>query len=427
MPNRHAWTSPPAPAAVRTGLDDVRALAAQLGRTPSAGETAGALLAALAAASSASRASLMVVDPATGRLVIAAAQGLPAHVVGQDVASRPRGIAEWVFRNRRALRLEGDVRDARLEGSGPGGLGVDSAVSLPLLAQGAAIGVLNLARHSPAPRFTDAEAEALVVALAPVADCLARVRARELAARSWAALADGAAARCSLMPLGALEVAGYELAFARRGAARVACDVVERVGHERGGHSLLALDVSGAGADAAALAAFVQGLFVALACHERSPAGIVSRIDAELMARHGGRRPARMWVARLSLTGRLEACRAGYPPPAWVPADGHPHITLDDGGPPAGALAGVRYGEERMRLLPGDIVVVTSDGVLEARGAGDQPFGARRVGGIVDARRRMPLDSLCEAILDGAAEWSGRPTPADDAIALALRYTPGDD
>jgi hypothetical protein len=33
---------------------------------------------------------------------------------------------------------------------------------------------------------------------------------------------------------------------------------------------------------------------------------------------------------------------------------------------------------------------------------------------------------VCEAILDGAIAWSGRPVPTDDAIAFALRYTPGD-
>lgn len=405
-------------------LDSVAAAAGDLGSTPDLSIAARTLLESLASATGAARASIMLVNPSTGRLTITAALGLPGHLVGQDVVPRPRSIAEWVYRNGRGIILNGEVRDQRFEASGEDSGAIESALSLPLVAGTQPVGVVNLARTA-APLFGDDAMAEIAAGLAPVASALERVRTAEHATRSWAALADGAAGRCSLMPLGCLEVRGYELGFDRRGSARLCADAVERVPHASG-QSVLVLDVSGEGAEAATLAAFVQGTFAALAGHVRSAAEIASRISAAVHARTGGRRTAALWVAHLHRTGELAYCTAGYAPPRWVPADGSPQITLDRGGPIAGAFADATYEEERLRLLPGDLVTVVSDGVLEGRGTTDQPFGAARVAEIVDECRRQPLDHLCAAILDGAIRWSGRPVPIDDAVVFALRYTPGD-
>jgi stage II sporulation SpoE-like protein/GAF domain-containing protein len=409
-----------------SALARVSTAADAVARVPDVSETTHTLLASLADATGAVRASLMLVNPATGRLTISAALGLPEHLIGQDVVPRPRSISEWVFRQRRAIVLNGEVQDQRFESYGENTGLIESALSLPLEGASGPIGVVNLARHSPAPVFADDDQTQIAARLPAVASAIARARATAAATRSWTALADGAATRCSMMPLGRLEVRGYELAFARRGSERLCADGVERIAGAGGGQTLLVYDVTGDGSEAAVTAALVQGMFAALAGHVSSVTAIASRISAELFARLGGRRPASLWVGHLTRTGELAYCTAGYPAPRWVPADGSPQIALDRGGPMTGALAEPRYEEERLRLLPGDLVAMVSDGVLEGRSTTDQPFGITRVADVLDEHRRQPVDVLCEAVVEAAIAWSGRPTPVDDAVAFALRYSPGD-
>ncbi len=408
-----------------TSLRSVADVAASVARPLELSTTSATLLAALANATGSARASLMLLNPATGRLTIAAAIGLPQHLLGQDVVPRPRSIAEWVFRNRRGIVLNGEVRDQRFESSGEGSGQIESALSMPLEGRDGPLGVVNLARHSPAPVFSDQDQAALATTLSPVAEAVMRARTQLSATRSWTQLVNGAAGRCSMMPLGRLEVRGYELGFARHGSDRLCADGVERMADAGGGQMLLAWDVTGEGAEAATTAAFIQGMFASLAGHVGSVTGIAARVHAELLARHGGRRPAALWAAQLTRTGELSYCTAGYPAPRWVPADGSPQIALDCGGPLTGAFADTHFDEERIRLLPGDVVALASDGVLGGRSTTDQPFGLTRLADVLDEHRRQPLDVLCQAVIDASDAWSGRPTPVDDALAFALRYTPG--
>ena len=100
-------------------------------------------------------------------------------------------------------------------------------------------------------------------------------------------------------------------------------------------------------------------------------------------------------------------------------------VRLGTGGPAVGKSAQPHYEEEQVRLLPGDLVVVVSDAVLDARNVMGQPFGEERVAELVCEMRRHPLERVAEAILEGAQSYSGRREPTDDLCVIALRYAPG--
>jgi sigma-B regulation protein RsbU (phosphoserine phosphatase) len=170
----------------------------------------------------------------------------------------------------------------------------------------------------------------------------------------------------------------------------------------------------------------VQGLFVTLASPERSAAGIAARLGAEVHQRLGPRCATAAWIAQLSTRGELSYCNAGHSWPLWVPADGSVITRLDCGGPLLGALPAARYEEERLRLLPGDVLLLASDGVLGARGATDRPFGVERLAETATSLRGLPLARLAEGVLEAVVEYSARPVPTDDLTALALRFHPGD-
>lgn len=119
-------------------------------------------------------------------------------------------------------------------------------------------------------------------------------------------------------------------------------------------------------------------------------------------------------------TGRLRYASAGHPGPIWLPAGGTATI-LDGAGFPVG-LVETPVAEHEVELGVGDRLVVYSDGLLEAAGAGDLGmFGTARIAGALAARAEGPLGEALAASVAAALEHSGEQGFADDVSVLGLR------
>ena len=80
--------------------------------------------------------------------------------------------------------------------------------------------------------------------------------------------------------------------------------------------------------------------------------------------------------------GHLDYANCGHTPPLLVRADGR-YSKLTTGGPPLGLLAGARYLAGEVTVEPSDLLVLYTDGVVEAEGAGGEEFGVDRLAGVV--------------------------------------------
>jgi GAF domain-containing protein len=383
------------------------------------------LLAPLVNALGATRASLMLVNPDTGKLRIVAGLGLRAELIGRDIDWRPSSISEWVFRKGQGLVLHGAVRRDGLVGTAEGV--IESSMCLPLEGEGGTLGVLNLAGDASVAPFHEDEMAAIRAMLPPVAGAVERALRANMYSRHVAQLvaSRGLVGRTLLAP-GRHEARHYEIGFARLASARSGSAVCERFPLAQGGHLLLAMEPRAEGADGLLTSAFAQGLFAAGAARERSAAALAARANEELCARIAGHGETAAWIAALSPGGRVTSCNAGYPSPLWVPNDDSAIAQLCTGGPMIGAEVRATWQEEQVRLLPGDMVVAVSTGVLAARNVTGQPLGLARLLECVADWRRQPLDTLTQEIVRTVIAWSGRPVPIDDLTVLAVRFSPGD-
>lgn len=369
------------------------------------------------------RGSVLALDPRTGRLRIEAVAGLPEHLLGAD-ASRPRSISEWVLREGRGVVLQGRVRDERFEGLGD--RSPDSSLCAPLHGEHGPIGVLNLARPGSAGAFGEKDLVQVLAALSPFNVALERLRTLERGARALQGLERSERARPrSIANQPPLELRQYEIAVTHRVSPARAGDLCARVTHGDGTHTLIVADVVGDGAGAAIAAAYVEGVFRTVAAPQRSAAGIAAQIGTCVAERFGRGQPVALWVAQLGGNGHVASCIAGLASPFLVPSDGGPVLRLQRGGPPAGALEHRGYEEEVLRLLPGDTLVVVTDGILCEANAQGVPFGAERADESLSECRSLPLDGVTGALADAARRHAGRALPADDLLALAVRYRTG--
>ena len=139
-------------------------------------------------------------------------------------------------------------------------------------------------------------------------------------------------------------------------------------------------DVSGKGLPAALLMGVVQGAVRAsvgtgAASNHEDAAERLNHLLCMKTARE--RFVSLFWCYFDRENGSLRYINAGHLPPLLVrrDAEGSRVIRLDEGGPVLGLLPGVRYQQAVVAVKQGDLLVVFSDGILEAANAADEDFG----------------------------------------------------
>jgi hypothetical protein len=376
------------------------------------------LLSALLEDNGAARGSIMLLNPDTGRLRIVAGFGLPPEAIGKDLKPAVRRISDWVLRENQPLVLNGEVRDQRFDGSDPRA-GIDSALSLPLLGSRGPIGVLNLARVAAGSIFTPEDLDRIGGQVTPLGEYLERLQEHHWAFHGWTKLRGALRS----WPTEVHATRRYQMAVSLARSPRLAGDLYERMLHSSGAQSVLLGDVAGRGPIAIAAAALARGLFLAHARYSRSPAEIVRLMNLDLCEKFAGRSHLTLWVAHLTSAGEVVSCNAGFPEPLWIPIDGGRPRWLQSGGPPAGVQPEASYEQERIQLLPGDIVLGVTDGVLRATNPAGAELGLDPIEELAVEMRRRPLDQVVDGVLQAAREFSGATDPVDDQAALALRFT----
>jgi sigma-B regulation protein RsbU (phosphoserine phosphatase) len=153
-------------------------------------------------------------------------------------------------------------------------------------------------------------------------------------------------------------------------------------------------------------------------------AAAVSSVNRELARDNERAMFVTVFAARLDLaTGELEYVNAGHNPTYRLGASGCAPL----GGPvhPAlGALEDYAYRAERLRLAPGDALLLYTDGVVEARSARDEEFQPLRLEAYLHEARDATPEALVSGLVERVFEFAGEAPQYDDVTVLALRWRP---
>jgi serine phosphatase RsbU (regulator of sigma subunit) len=94
---------------------------------------------------------------------------------------------------------------------------------------------------------------------------------------------------------------------------------------------------------------------------------------------------------------------------------------LRTGGTVVGLFPRAAWEQATLRLEPGDLIVVFTDGIPEAGNAEDEEFGEKRLQSAVLRHRHLAAPALSEALLREVAEFLGDTPAQDDLTVLVAR------
>ncbi|HEX7502806.1 MAG TPA: PP2C family protein-serine/threonine phosphatase, partial [Acidobacteriota bacterium] len=111
---------------------------------------------------------------------------------------------------------------------------------------------------------------------------------------------------------------------------------------------------------------------------------------------------------------------AGHPPPLVV--RGGEVLAMAEGGLAVGMFTAVDYPVARFQMQGGDVLVLYTDGVIEAANEKDEEYSRERLGAAVAARRRLPAAELQAAVLEDIKGFCGRDEFADDLTLMVVKF-----
>jgi sigma-B regulation protein RsbU (phosphoserine phosphatase) len=190
------------------------------------------------------------------------------------------------------------------------------------------------------------------------------------------------------------------------------------------GEGLLGLavgDVAGKGTAAALYGAFASGTVRARAFERHRPADLLQRVNRTLRRRGLEGFFCTLAYAVFDLKGRrLILGNSGLPFPLYYSALARRAETLEVAGFPLGAFDGSTYEERTLDLASGDVLVLFTDGVVEASRNGEE-YGIGRLRGQLEAHASLGAGALGGRILADLDEFLGGLTPADDITFVVVK------
>jgi serine phosphatase RsbU (regulator of sigma subunit) len=218
---------------------------------------------------------------------------------------------------------------------------------------------------------------------------------------------------------------GFELAGASQTVCATGGDYFDFIPFPDG-HLLLALgDVSGHGLGAAILMAAARAYLRGIALTGSTIDTIINLVNTRLVE-DMDEEFMTLFLGLINPSSRsLIYYNAGHCPGVILDARGEARGTLPPSDLPLGIDAHHKYQESAVaQLVPGDLLLLVSDGVFEACAPNGGAFGMARVLDTVRASRHLPPAAII-ATLFGAVQEFSQIAPHDDMTSIVVKVVEG--
>ena len=189
-------------------------------------------------------------------------------------------------------------------------------------------------------------------------------------------------------------------------------------------------DVSGKGVSSALLASLLQGTFLMASGNPSHIEPRMARLNEFLLERTKGEKYATVFYCVMDRSGLFSYTNAAQCIPVLANTKGELRF-LESTSMPVGMFAGAPFLMVQEQLAPGDKIVIYTDGVTEAVGAGGAFFGSERLKQVIRENAAQSANGLHAALMQAVERFigltdemadEGNDVLADDVTALVIEY-----
>jgi phosphoserine phosphatase RsbU/P len=370
--------------------------------------------------------SLMLVDEKSDELVFEVAQGPVADKLkGGLRIRRGQGIAGSVHDTGEPLLIENAYEDARFnrEFDRLTGYRTQTILCVPLKIKERVIGVSQVINKLDGSNFNQEDMETLSLLCAHAAIAVENARLHHEILRSQQIEQDLAFAtriQLSFLPQEMPKLRGFRFSAHYQPAREIGGDFYDFIPLDDDRIGILIGDVSGKGVASALFMARFTTDFRVLAIREQNPERLMRRANEIVCAQScQGMFVTLLYMVLKKNGGQAVYVNAGHLPPIiWNGAEGKYATVRGKGGPPIGIVPDQHYPSSTMSLKPGDCILLSTDGLMEAKNDQGEQFGWGRIEHCLSAGD-SDVESAKSRISFSLSQFVGECPQADD-ITLVL-------
>ncbi len=336
------------------------------------------------------------------------------HLKGQPLELGSVAVSLAAIESRVPLVVPDVTKDDRFSAGLEAGWKSHSVLVAPMLVGGMVVGSIGFHYRSTDRAFGDAEVGFAARLATLLALAFENARRHDSERRIAKTLQEALLTTPRRIP-------GVDFGYLYRSATEAASvggdfyDLIELDANRAG---FLIGDVSGKGIEAATLTALVKNTVQALAYDSDSPAQVIATANDIILKSTPDSIFVTMFFCILDLTtGHLVYCRAGHPHPILRHRGGKMEL-LEVGSAMAGVLSDMEYTDGHAQLGVGDLLVLYTDGVTEAR-RDHEMLGEERLIEMVRTSGSSLTRDVPQGLFDQVLEFTGG-TLSDDVAIVSI-------
>lgn len=356
---------------------------------------------------------VLVEDERTGELKIQC-QRHRKQAFGGDLRV-PGTIIQHVISDRRGVLL-GDTSDENDEGVG-------TRMGAPLIYHGVHYGVVYVESKYSAFRQEDVDLLQTVATQAGLAMHATRVAAQLLTREKLERdLRVARQIQRSLLPANVPQVVGLDFAVHYEPAYQIGGDFYDFIWHDPSHLGLAVGDVAGKAISAALYMARLTSELRSRAAIARTPARLLRRVNQEISQLGDDGMFATLVYCIYDLENRsLVFTNAGHCVPLLRRGDRVFPLQAERAHtPPLGVTPELEAGEARVQLHSGDMLIMVSDGILEARDSRGNDYGLSRLSRRIRTARGAVSDVIKSILADIDSHCGDQGQQGDDMTIVAM-------
>ncbi len=336
-----------------------------------------------------------------------------------------QALLGWMHLNKKPLLLNNPRTDERFRGV-RWDESVLTLLCVPLIVKSELKGVLTVFNKRGNVGFSDEDQRLLAIIAVQSGQVIETARLYE-EEKAFAKMQEevrlASRIQSDLQPKSAPTIEGYQIAGRSIPAQVVGGDYFDFIPIEDSRLAICLGDVTGKGLPASLLMANLQATLRGQSFLCTSPKDCLIRSNKLLFHSTSPEKFATVFYASLDTKDHfLSYSNAGHDFP-FLFSDTDKPQRLKSGGIMLGAFEDFAFEEDRVSLKPGDLLVISSDGISEAMNSNLEQFGEERLQAVVRNNRHAAPHDIIDKIITAVRAHAGDHPQSDDMTLIVLTRT----